>query len=242
MAAPLAWRAFRLPKHGHRADEYEDACAADLATRRFAVADGASESSFAGLWARLLVEGFTDTAQRAANAEVWLQSAQEKWAAEVDALALPWYAEEKRDAGAFATFVGLRLRSDGGWLALAVGDSCCFQVRAGELLERFPIERAADFDNRPALLASRPAPRLSGDKRRRRRGQWQSGDRFLLMTDALAQWFLDETERGGKPLEAVERLLNRPDQADEMFAEWIEALRTAGTLRNDDVTLVGVAV
>ena len=47
-----------LPKRGHSADEFEDAFAFDPAAGRYAVADGASESSFAGLWARLLVEGF----------------------------------------------------------------------------------------------------------------------------------------------------------------------------------------
>jgi len=42
------WRALGLPKRGHSAEEYEDAFAGDPKVGRFAVADGASESSFAG--------------------------------------------------------------------------------------------------------------------------------------------------------------------------------------------------
>src|SRR5947199_52879 len=55
---PLDWQALHLARAGHRAEEYEDAHAGDAGAGRFAVADGASETSFAALWARLLAEGF----------------------------------------------------------------------------------------------------------------------------------------------------------------------------------------
>ena len=55
---PLRWQAFRHWKQGNAAADYEDAGAGDVATGRFAVADGASEASFAATWARLLVETF----------------------------------------------------------------------------------------------------------------------------------------------------------------------------------------
>ena len=55
-------RTHSLPKHGHTAEEYEDATAEPVAagdgTVRVAVADGATESAFAGAWARTLVEEF----------------------------------------------------------------------------------------------------------------------------------------------------------------------------------------
>ena len=46
----LIYRPFRLQKRGNRLDEYEDACAGDATLGRFAIADGATESSFAGQW------------------------------------------------------------------------------------------------------------------------------------------------------------------------------------------------
>jgi hypothetical protein len=49
---------FWVVRRGHGPEEYEDAAAADDAAGRYAVTDGATESCFAGLWARLLAEGF----------------------------------------------------------------------------------------------------------------------------------------------------------------------------------------
>lgn len=56
---------------------------------------------------------------------------------------LPWYAEEKRDLGAFATFLGLsfrpRVEGPGGWWrAVAVGDCGLFHTRDEQLLRAFP--------------------------------------------------------------------------------------------------------
>src|SRR5437763_1397095 len=126
--SPLRWRALRLPKNGHTDEEYEDAWAADPVSGRFAVADGASESSFAALWARLLTESFL-AARRPRDLTDWLDAARRRWSAEVMGLELPWYAEIKRDEGAFATFLGLRVRRPtpdrpGRWRVVAVGDSC----------------------------------------------------------------------------------------------------------------------
>src|SRR2546430_11000254 len=53
---------FCEPKRGHGPREYEDAFADNLALGRFAVADGATESAYAGLWARMLVNEFVSTA------------------------------------------------------------------------------------------------------------------------------------------------------------------------------------
>src|SRR5581483_6124726 len=129
----------------------------------FAVADGASESSFAALWAQLLVEGFTHPAKREDPESDWLAPLSERWAAAVDGRPLPWYAEAKREQGAFATLLGLVFRrpatalgGGGRWRALAVGDSCLFQVRQDQLVKSFPVNCSQEFGNRPALLCSRP--------------------------------------------------------------------------------------
>src|SRR5712692_2413403 len=105
---PIFCRAFALPKLGNSAEEYEDAAAADPRCGRFAIADGAAESSFAALWARLLVTGFV--AAPPADLGSWadfLRPLQQRWAAEVGGRPLPWYAEMKLQQGAFATFLGV---------------------------------------------------------------------------------------------------------------------------------------
>jgi Protein phosphatase 2C len=198
-AAPnLVWTAYLLPKHGHSEAEREDACAGDPRTGRFAVADGASESAFARPWAEALAHAHV------AYPGPWsagLPVARADWQQRFEGKAMPWYVEAKFQEGAFATLLGLALERNAGrlaWLALAVGDSCLFQVREDSLRRAFPVKRAADFDHRPALIGSRAPLQVSPRcKRRRARGTWRPGDVFLLMTDALAEWFLRAVEGCG---------------------------------------------
>ena len=68
-------------------------------------------------------------------------------------------------------------------------------------------------------------------------GDLATNDRLLLMTDALAHWFLVEAEMGRRPWAALARLTT-----PEQFAAFIDCLRAGGALRNDDVTLVNVEV
>jgi hypothetical protein len=185
----------RLPRRGHAADECQDAAAADPDRGRFAVADGATESAFAGPWAQLLVDGFVTT-DGALDGLPWLPEARRRWAAAVrptlEAPAVPWYLDAGLRQGAFATFLGLVV-DDAGWEALAVGDSCLFQVRRESLVEAFPLGCAGDFGSTPWLLGAR----AEGHHAVRRRGDGQPGDRLWLMTDALAQWFWPRSRPAG---------------------------------------------
>jgi hypothetical protein len=76
-------------------------------------------------------------------------------------------------------------------------------------------------------------------------GDCRPRDRLWLMTDALAQWFLLQAESGGKPWLATEPLV-QPAAEDALvqqaFAAWIEGLRAARQLRNDDVTLLAISL
>jgi hypothetical protein len=249
MAAAFAqprWRGFRLSKRGTADDDYEDAFAGDPHAGRFAVADGASEASFAGLWARALAGGFVNAPGKPWLDLDWLTPLRQEWATQVDALPLPWYAEEKREQGAFATLLGLVLRPPrpgqlGTWRALAVGDSCLVHARGERFLTSFPLTESAEFGTRPALLGSRPPPADRPPPCEHAHGRWHPGDRFLLMTDALAQWFLHEGEKNRRPLEAVEELLAEA-APEEAFAGWVDLRRDHAALRNDDVTLVVIDV
>lgn len=234
----IPWRSFALHKDGNAADEYEDACAGNPVAGRFAIADGASESSFAGFWAKLLVQGFVTA--RGKTTLNWLTPLQQKWAEAVDRLALDWFGEEKREQGAFATFLGLVLQrgqtADSRWRAVAVGDCCLFHVRQDTLLASFPTQGSAGFGNRPPLICSRAVGGRDGfGQARRAVGKWRKGDRFFLMTDALAEWFLQRHERQRKPWESLWRRLIEPNGA---LTAYIEQLRRRKELKNDDVTLL----
>lgn len=229
-------------------EECQDAAAGDAERGRFAIADGAAESPHSALWARLLVDEFVRSDERLPGWASWLPTLQERWSAEVarsNAAGVPWYLEPGLNQGAFATFLGLVIDEDG-WYALAVGDSCIFQVRHDELLRAFPVARAADFGNAPWLVGSRTSPDEVPHKNGEQAlGDWVPRDRFWLMTDALAQWFLARVEMDGKPWLALDPLLHMAggeDAAQQAFAAWIEGLRAARQLRNDDVTLLAVSL
>jgi hypothetical protein len=256
IAVPVGSRTFWLPRRGNSPDEYEDAFAADDASGRYAVADGASEGCFTGLWARLLVEDFV--AQADCDASPWpaaLPAVQARWDADVRARNLDWDADLSVEQGASAAFLGVVLavsprppaeegqdaRADCyRWQAVAVGDTCLLHTRDQVLLRAFPLERSDQFNSRPRLVGARMS--LDGVRQRQRTwsdGCGQPGDRLWAMTDALAKWCLLEHEAGGDPWHALEALLDAPPSEDP-FAAWIEGLRDAGRLLNDDVTLLAM--
>ncbi len=110
-ALRVSTRAFHVPKRGGTEQEYEDAYypdefADDVGAFRCAVADGASESAFADIWAQLLVRGFGTRKMRIADLQA-------HWQKTVGGKRLPWFLEKKARRGAFAAFVGLSIHGDG---------------------------------------------------------------------------------------------------------------------------------
>jgi hypothetical protein len=249
-AARIVTRLFTLPKAGCTAEEYEDACAWDATRGAFAIADGASDSAFAGLWARLLAERFLaalPATPAATDWRSWLRPAQDEWLATIRRESLPWYIEARVRAGAFATFAGLLLRQEHGlpdhlWAALAVGDSCVFHITAKEAVRPspaaagFPVSRPHAFDQHPLALSSQAEhnepiwPQVAHAT-----GRWHPGDCFLLATDALAEWITREIVPEARWPTFLQFL---ETQDDATFARFATDQRRCGNLRNDDLTLL----
>ena len=226
----------------------------------FAVADGATESSFADLWAAGLVQGFIESAPDLARLsssalELWMEPIQRRWREQIRWDKLPWYAEEKARQGAFAALVGLEFfeqpprpasfwsrwfgarpdeRPRAAWRAMAVGDSCLFLIRGGRMLRSFPIETARGFSPRPLLLSSlAERNRDCVRKPEVAAGECEPADLFLLATDALSCWILRQCEAGQRPWE---RLCAVGSQED--FEGLVAQLRQAEGMKNDDTTLM----
>lgn len=237
-----------LPKAGNGPHEYEDAFwpgrsgARTARVVRCAIADGATEASFSGLWAGLLVQAFGRGRLRPGRLADALAPLRSTWWSEVRRKPLPWYAEEKLSSGAFSSLLGITLTesADGGgvrWSALAVGDSCLFVVRLGQLISSFPIESSEDFDRSPYLIPSACTPDSGLEAMLRcESGPFLPGDDLYLMTDALACWFLARQEEGGKPWVTLGGAGGLPVQED--FAACIADERVEHRLRNDDVTML----
>jgi hypothetical protein len=253
---------FWTPKKGNTLEEYEDAYGCSDDGRYFAIADGATESSFSEIWAAVLARQFVETPPSrfppdGPLLEEWLVPLQKEWHANINWANLPWYAEEKARLGAFAALLGLRFLNpqpaqEPGfmskmffmfqkaqpaghrWQAFALGDSNMFQVRNNTLIRSFPLERAEDFNSRPMLLGSNPARNKDIWKELRYiEGDYQDQDLFVLVTDALGKWFLDRHEAGGKPWTTLWAL-----KTDSDFVTFVHDLREKSQIRNDDTTLI----
>jgi len=230
------------PKLGHAATECEDRFS--VSPQRFAVADGASESGYSQVWARILADSFC----RSAGSEVspdeltgWLAGCRAEWRSWAEAVAvndLPWFARETLRVGSFATFVGLTF-SPGfeatPWHAVACGDACVFIVRHDELAGAFPLSDSDAFGNTPPLVAT--SATRGGDGLRTATGTAQTGDAFYLVTDTLAQWFLADHDRGEKPWIALDGI----NTAHDLDA-FVSTSRATRLLKNDDVTLVSIVI
>ncbi len=253
MSLSIEITAASISKEGHRPDENEDAWAVRQADNAVfvAVADGATESVYAGLWADALAQcmmepapwrtwldtetpppdAFRETMNRARR--VWSESVN-KAAASTE---VPWYVAEKREQGAFATVLGIALippasegeESPGRILAASIGDCDLFQSISSDVSSAgppeffaWPHDDPAAFTNRPALVSSRAAG--SSAEIQFRAAGWDPGAVFALATDAVAAWLL----RDCPALPAAD------DEADA----WLRAAQSDGRLRNDDSTIV----
>ncbi len=252
---------FQAPKRGCSPEECEDNAwvspsgdrsgEVSEARIRLVVADGASESLLAGRWAACLTRSFGRSGALTTSRQGFsraYQAATEGWVRYVDwyirdreqrGVPIQWYEEPGLARGAFSTLITLEVKSavtGGVWRAAALGDSCLFQVRDEALRVSFPIEAACELSSYPPLLPSR----LADNEALRQslapnEGDWQPGDSFYVMTDALAGWFLAAVDSGGSPWGTL-RDLGSTDVID--FQTWIDLNRDNGCLRDDDVTLV----
>lgn len=232
--------AYWMQKAGNAPEEYEDAFAPAAAPGeacqefRCAVADGATETSFSGLWARILVEAFVDKRLKKLDDET-LRQLSRRWRQEIDQRTrhkpLPWYAEEKLYQGAFSSLMGLVLRGDGVWRALCIGDSCLFHIRPRQAIYAFPYHMPEQFNNHPALISTNADGNVTL-KARVAHGRWQDGDYFLLLTDALAHFFMSQRHFRSRLVDG------ELDQTG--FEPLIEQARGEQICRNDDVTFLKI--
>jgi hypothetical protein len=234
----LSYSALFAPREGSSYDEYEDAFCASADSSVVAVSDGAGTAFESRKWARLLTREFVKRAPFGLSREGildWADEVASEWSASIPWEHLNYYQQERASEGSSATLVGLRLEErkpgEGTWQCIAIGDSCLFQVTGENLSTAWPVTRSGEFTNYPPLLYTRrentDIGQLAGKP-----GTWRPGDRFFLLTDAIAEWFLREAEQGRKPWDTLASL----DQ--ESFPSFVSDGRRRDLLHNDDVTVV----
>lgn len=230
MTRPLgAHRIHTASRAGEPTDASDDAAAVqwEEASVRAAVADGATESVYAGVWADILTEQLVEAdVASAAEFATAVDAGRSAWRdAVVDRAAdQPWYVSAKVEEGAFATALGMSVHDDGQWQAMAVGDCCLFHLRGGTADRVWPVNDPEAFGHRPALVSS--LPRQAAPTPEIIDGTWTDEDVFLLATDAVAAWLLR-----AEPAAAV-------SWDGDAFTRAVDNARSDGILRNDDATLL----
>jgi len=71
-------------------------------------------------------------------------------------------------------------------------------------------------------------------------GTGEDGDVFLLLTDAIAAWYLAAFKSNREIVDAFEFLLDSEDV--DTFHQFITACRKDGSLRNDDVAVIRITI
>ncbi len=239
-------RLFKLAKDAGHPEEDQDAYAADAARGIAAVADGVAAGIFAGQWARILTEATIAEPPDPSDKEAlagWLAGRRRAWSAGIDVAELSWFQKPKLRDGAFSTLLWVEItpidesdrQPQDPWRlrAFAVGDSCLFHVRAGELLRTFPVEKAEELEADPVVIGS-----VDLNRDELLEFQWfealcRPGDWLVLCTDAVADWALRRRDAGSLP--------NWEDYWAKTEAAWQEevtALRNQREMRYDDATLL----
>ena len=228
-------------------DDCQDAIKVNEEHSRYAIADGVTRSFFPKQWAELLVNHFCTMPDLPLNRETWkewLVPIQEKWYKQVEERVKArnqYYLTNSfntRDP-AVSTFVGLEVdKMKRQWQAIVVGDSCLFHKSAVGF-KGYMIEKSENFTSHTQAFTS--FPEKNYDVPDFISGEIQSGDMFILTTDALAKWILEHKES-----ENLEEILNQLGQIEncEQFNQFVGQARDDEKicLVNDDIALMLISV
>ncbi len=235
-----------MPKFGNSENENEDNILIPSKKElecdyisRFAISDGATESSFSKEWSDLLVCAYKDKLFDKEHLIETINSVSESWQTYINTKELPWYAQQKAEMGAFATFLGLTIYRDKyNFDVMAIGDCSLFQIRNNKSIFSFPISSSKDFNNSPNLLATNL--KYQPDLKKVVRydiGNLLSKDIIVIATDALAAWIFKEIEVNNKPWNLLNSILSNKNYYAN-FNKWLKKRRTEREIKNDDVTLI----
>jgi hypothetical protein len=221
-----------------------DRYAYDKSQNKFAISDGVSKSFFPKIWADVLVNKWVNSKEF--DEAQFIIDCQNNWLEQVTEIVnkpdAKWFTKNafNRKESGLATFVGLRFykkKKVWFWKADALGDSFLF----------FVPKKIKDFSKECLVLSSKKEPivfdnfpdYLSG-LGNNHKGEKQimesplTSGTFYLMTDALAEWFLNEKEN------AISKISVWENQKD--FERFVNEERHNEKLGNDDTAFLSIKI
>jgi serine/threonine protein phosphatase PrpC len=249
----ISWLSYSIPKAGNRDVENEDALFPESGSDEnsngkpitFLVADGATQTSFSGLWARCLIEACVKNRLTETGFQRSIENAREKWQKSFEGKEIPWHAAEKIRQGAFAALIWLEVQylplqpaNAYSWKALAIGDCCLFIARKQSIYLSLPLQNVTDFSLHPTLIPSKLEQLHSiKGKIQTAKGSLKKGDQIILASDAIAAWILKQSQSDRLTfLEMVQSIKNAKN--GDGFTKWVNSLRKTGEIKNDDTSVI----
>jgi serine/threonine protein phosphatase PrpC len=210
----------------------------------FAIADGASQSFYPSIWAKLLVDNFCQNPDiDRENWKDWLKPIQEKWLLDIEERVEKAKAENKPTwvesynglnarRSATSTFIGLQFTKDRVKVSI-IGDSCLFILNKKQLEKAYLLESSIDFNDRPEYLASYDKDNHFEPKVFYR--DLQDDIYLILATDALSEYIFKGEEHKESIFPAI---LNISEE--QHFQDFVESARNRDSIKmkNDDVALI----
>jgi hypothetical protein len=71
-------------------------------------------------------------------------------------------------------------------------------------------------------------------------GTASSGHDFLLLSDAVASWFLKQREEGSDELQVFDKLTDSDDT--DGLTDFFEGLRNQDKIKNDDIAVIRIVI
>lgn len=250
----VSYRIWKEPHKGDNISQYADGYSTPLPfTRtvpcteklRFSIADGASGFYFSKRWADALASSYIQNGEACLN-QALLFGLSEQWKKRELAIINERDERETRreirrrklqNRGGAATMTGLEINFRTlDWRSVAVGDSCVFHLRKRQTdrweYTQNPELSADEFSNTPNLIQTHQYPDTIPTYRIR--GKVNVGDIFLLGTDAISQWIVDNHSKLSFE-EKIASLCNI--STNEEFSQLISTERDEYRMCDDDVTI-----
>ena len=238
----LRYKTFIMPHVGDLYSQCADRFAIGTDKNCFAIADGVGESLFPYDWAELVCEDFianpnlfcenNKLVRENALIEAWNQKRDERTANLTETeLFLFEMGLEKADFAA-CTFVGLSIDKKQ-WQSLALGDSYLFVLDKNlEIIESVASQKGEEFSNFPEYFASQ-AEKNHG-KTIKVSGDINKASYFVLLTDAISDWFIKVDNEKRRELLALSDM--------QSFHSLVNKERESGNMKDDDTTAVIIEV
>lgn len=238
----LRYKTFIMPHIGDKYSQCADRFAIGTDKNCFAIADGVGESLFPYDWAELVCEDFianpnlfcenNKLVRENALIEAWNRKRDERIANLTETELFIYQMGLKKADFAACTFVGLSIDKKQ-WQSLALGDSYLFVLDKNlEIIESVASQKGEEFSNFPEYFASQ-AEKNHG-KTIKACGDINKVTYFVLLTDAISDWFIKVDTNKRKELLAVSDMPS--------FHSLVNKERESGNMKDDDTTAVIIAV